>query len=395
MARAGSTAAAAETSTPGAAERPAETGTGRRSATTTRASAHRIPGNAERPVVKAAGPGRSRTTAPEPAPPLGGGRRAEAPVRAGWAVPNGLEGPGGGRATHEEKMASRFLIAVATAMLLVAPGCFSGWEWTNPCDNARTRSDGSICGEALIRAGSFTMGSPRGETNRGSDETHHRVTLTRSFYLWKHETTQEEFKALMGYNPSAFSSCGEVCPVERVSWHEALAYCNALSKQAGLDQCFDCHGTRSSATCSLKSAYAGNGGSDYYKCPGYRLPTESEWEYAARAGTTGATYGNLEQIAWFDGNSERKTHAGGAKKPNAWGLHDMIGNVWEWNYDWYGPYPDGSLTDPVGPSSGTYRVIRGGGWSFLAKVCRAAYREGIRPALRHDHLGFRPARSGP
>ena len=309
----------------------------------------------------------------------------------------------------------RSWVAVVLAAVVLVPGCFFGWEWDGPCDPSRDGAvdcsvagvcpKGSLCIkcrchrpkdlEVLVKAGTFTMGSPASEPGRDSDETQHQVTLTHSFAIWKYEITQGEFESLVGYNPSHFSSCGKDCPVEEVSWHEAVAYCNALSKQAGLLQCFDCQGSKSSATCSLKSAYTGNGGKDYYKCPGYRLPTEAEWEYAARAGSTGATYGALDDIAWNDGNSGNKTHAVGGKKANAWGLHDMIGNVWEWTYDWHGSYPSGAVTDPVGPSSGSNRVYRGGSWSSYARYCRAAYRNGNGPSYRNSYLGFRPSRSAP
>ena len=249
--------------------------------------------------------------------------------------------------------------------------------------------------DVFAKPGAFMMGSPSGEAGRNSNETRHGVTLTQGFYMWRHEVTQEEFESLMGYSPSHFSSCGKDCPVENVSWHEAVAFCNTLSKREGLTECFDCRGSRSAVTCSLKSAFTGNGGKDYYKCPGYRLPTEAEWEYAARAGSAGATYGGLDEIAWHDGNSERKPHAVGGKKANAWGLYDMIGNVWEWTFDWYGSFPRGSTTDPVGPPSGSNRVFRGGGWYNFAGYCRAAIRVGDRPSFRGNYLGFRPSRSGP
>ena len=130
-------------------------------------------------------------------------------------------------------------------------------------------------------------------------------------------------------------------------------------------------------------------------CPGFRLPTEAEWEYACRAGTTGARYGDLGDVAWYDGNSGSSTHPVRGKQPNAWGLYDTLGNVWEWCWDWWdSDYPQGVVTDPVGPGSGSYRVLRGGSWNTDAQYARAACRSDWTPGNR-DVLGFRLARSLP
>jgi len=212
----------------------------------------------------------------------------------------------------------------------------------------------------LLPGGTFTMGEGK--------ETPHPVTLTKPFELGVYEVTQEQFEQVMGSKPSKFK--GPQNPVEQVDWNEAVAFCRKLSE--------------------LPSEKSGG--------YGYRLPTEAEWEYACRAGTTTA-YGfgddasRLGDYGWFDGNSDSKTHPVGEKKPNAWGLYDMHGNVYEWCRDWFGGYPSGSATDPTGATSGSYRVRRGGGWDRNAGDCRSAYRSGFTPEARSSYLGFRVLRS--
>ncbi|MCK6513258.1 formylglycine-generating enzyme family protein [Myxococcota bacterium] len=260
--------------------------------------------------------------------------------------------------------------------------------------------------EVLIKAGTFTMGSPTTELGRSSVliETQHQVTLTRSFWMHKYEVTQSEFQTRMGYNPSHFASCGGNCPTEKVNWYEAAAYCNAMSRAAGLAECFACSGSGTSVSCDVASAYAGGG---YYACLGYRLPTEAEWEYAYRAGTSTAFYNggitdlncsdpNANAIAWHCGNGQGTTHPVGGKQPNAWGLYDMAGNVYEWVYDWLSvSYPTQAMTDPTGAITGTDRVTRGGLYNESAHLMRAAYRNHSPPSIRYNGVGFRVVRSSP
>ena len=230
-------------------------------------------------------------------------------------------------------------------------------------------------GYVRINPGRFTMGSPTSEALRSGDETQHEVVLTRAFLMKTTEVTQAEWSSVMGTNPSAHSGCSN-CPVEQVSWDDAVEYLNELSSRDGLQAC-----------------YSGDGIFSGLDCTGYRLPTEAEWEYAARATTRGPGYGDLDEVAWYDENSGFETHPTGTKAKNAWGLYDMIGNVWEWTGDWYSEYPSGKVTDPAGPPSGDYRVYRGGSWLYDAQFARSAYRYYDAPGYRFDDLGFRAVRT--
>jgi formylglycine-generating enzyme required for sulfatase activity len=238
---------------------------------------------------------------------------------------------------------------------------------------------------ALIPPWTFNMGSPESELGRFKDEKLHKVTLTKSLYMGKYEVTQGQWKALMGSNPSYFK--GEDLPVERVSWFDAVNFCNKLSDSNGR--------TRAYTINDENVTWNQNAN-------GYRLPTEAEWEYACRAGSSTAFYNgsitnrggdpNCDKIAWYTNYSSSTTHAVGGKTPNAWGLYDMSGNVWEWCWDWYGIY-QGDVTDPIGDGSGSYRVGQGGGWNSSALNCRSANRCNLDPSYRTSSLGFRIARS--
>ena len=250
-----------------------------------------------------------------------------------------------------------------------------------PIPSANTRAE-PRAGEMREFAGMEFVWVPPGEFVMGSASGHAysreqpltRVRISRGYWLGRYEVTQGQWRAVMGNNPSSFDECGLDCPVEQVFWEDVQGFLQALNaRERGL-------GAR------------------------YRLPTEAEWEYAARAGTQADTYaGNLtdpggrdpvlERIAWFDENSGSRTQPVGRKAPNAWGLHDMLGNVWEWVQDWYGAYPGGSVTDPAGPSSGSLRVARGGGWVSRARDCRSSIRAYARPGDRKVSLGFRLLRT--
>ena len=216
-----------------------------------------------------------------------------------------------------------------------------------------------------IPPGSFVMGSPRGG---GDDERPvTRVTLTTAFSLGKTQVTQRSWMAVMGSNPSAFK--GESLPVERVSWDDAMEFCRKLT-------------TLERSAGRLPSGYV------------YTLPTEAQWEYACRAGTTGDYAGEVQAMAWSAENSGDTTHVVATKQANAWGLHDMHGNVWEWCADWYADkLPGGSVSDFKGAASGSNRVNRGGSWGIDAADCRSAVRLGYSPGNRGGSLGFRLALS--
>ncbi len=213
-----------------------------------------------------------------------------------------------------------------------------------------------------IPAGSFMMGCSQGDTECHQEEKpSHKVTITRPFELGKYQVTQAEYEAVMGANPSFHQ--GTNLPVEGVSWHDAQKFCDTLNAKR-----------------------------DGHR---YRLPTEAEWEYAARAGDASPRYGSLVEVAWFHDNSEGKTHPVGEKKSNAFGLYDTLGNVWEWVEDWYAAdyYGHSPQNDPKGPDSGEFRVSRGGSWRGIARgLARVSSRYSLKPSVRSIVIGFRCAR---
>lgn len=213
-----------------------------------------------------------------------------------------------------------------------------------------------------IPPGSFMMGCSPGDSECFPEEKpEHRVVITKGFEIGKYQVTQSQYGALMKTNPSSF--IGADLPVDGVSWFEAQKFCEALNKKK------DGHH--------------------------YRLPTEAEWEYAARGESTSSRYGSLTEVAWFRDNAGGKTHPVGQKKPNAFGLYDTLGNVWEWVEDWYAIdyYGNSPQSDPRGPDHGEYRILRGGSWRGVARgLARVSSRYVLRPGVRSNVLGFRCVR---
>jgi formylglycine-generating enzyme required for sulfatase activity len=228
-----------------------------------------------------------------------------------------------------------------------------------------------------VEAGTFTMGSPDDETDRDEDEgPQTKITLSRAFWLGKNEVTQGQWQAIMGTTVAQqrdksdksveLHGDGPGFPMYYVSWNEAEEFCRKLTE-------------RESAAHRLPAGFA------------YTLPTEAQWEYACRAGTTGGFAGTVDDLAWHDSNSGGAAHEAGTKQSNPWGLNDLHGNVWEWCLDWKAEYPGESATDYAGPTSGEIRVFRGGSRQTAPPSCRSAYRNGSAPDYRNVDLGFRVA----
>jgi formylglycine-generating enzyme required for sulfatase activity len=240
-----------------------------------------------------------------------------------------------------------------------------------------------------IPAGTFMMGSPAGEPERDDDETQHQVTVS-SFYMGKYVVTQKEYRKVMRKNPSLFK--GDDRPVNQVNWYDAVEYCNSLSRREGLTPAYTIDKNRKDPNNTheydkIKWVVTWNRNAD-----GYRLPTEAEWEYACRAGTT-TPFNTGNSITRSQANFKRKkTTPVGSFSPNAWGLYDMHGNVLEWCWDWHGDYASGAQTDPTGAVSDYARVLRGGSYSYDSQELRSACRSLDYPYAGYCDHGFRLSR---
>lgn len=264
-----------------------------------------------------------------------------------------------------------------------APNCNGGW--------------------CSLPKGTFSMGSDAKDICRDPlDETQHDVVLTHDLLLQQYETTRGQYKQRMGYDPTQVScSSGppDSCPVSYLSWHEAAAYCNELSKSAGISFCYTCLGKVPDVTCSSSTSFS--------TCSGYRLPTEAEWEYAYRAGAQSPLYTGAslsfctsdtiaDPIAWYTADSGKYPHSVGTRQPNSWGLHDMAGNVAEWTSDGYlADLGIGGQTDPWSIQSSGPVTVRNGSYSDPTAALRAASRKGQMPSQRDHTVGFRCVRPLP
>ena len=287
-------------------------------------------------------------------------------------------------------MVKKILSGIAALPLLILPAC-------SILSQVTSSGTGGISARfVLVSGGTFTMGSPANEPERESDEgPQHQVTVS-SFYMGKYEVTQQEYEAVMGTNPSVFK--GPNAPVGMVTWYNAIEYCNKLSEREGLTPVYTISKDRrdpnnlSSDPDEVKWTVTWERSAN-----GYRLPTEAEWEYACRAGTTTAYYtGNTMGVndVWYSANKVNNPPPEVGKKPaNPCGLYDIQGNVLEWCWDWKGNYSSGAQTDPVGASSGASRIFRGGGGQAALNTLRSAYRDSGVPVLTRTALGFRIVRS--
>jgi formylglycine-generating enzyme required for sulfatase activity len=263
-------------------------------------------------------------------------------------------------------------------------GDSSGLETRDGTVPAGKTSRGQMGYEMVaIPAGTYELGCTAGQSRCEDNETPHTVTLSHGYAMGRTEVTQGLWLSVVGSNPAHFTACGPTCPVEQVSWAGAAKFANALSARENLQQCYKISGSSVSWSTGLA-------------CTGYRLPTEAEWEVAARGGQDVLYAGGAQigTVAWVRRNARTTTHPVAQKAPNGYGLYDMSGNVWEWVWDWYGRAV-ASSTDPIGPPTGSHRVRRGGSYLLGPSWARVSTRLRSAPADRRSITGFRLARTIP
>ena len=245
-------------------------------------------------------------------------------------------------------------------------------------------------GYTMIRvpSGSFDRGCTTGQAGfcHKGEKPVHKVTFTHDLWVGRTEVTQGLYAAVMGSSPHRFEGCGDACPVESVSWFDAVVFANSLSEREGLEPCYQIDGT---------TVEWGKG----VACTGYRLPTEAEWEYLARAGED-RPYSHTDDVdaaGWTVANAKGRPHPVGEKVPNAWGIYDTVGNVWEWTWDWPAKYRRKALIDPIGPleppKKDPRRVLRGGSWVMFTTVATVATRNGHAPDRADSNTGLRLVRT--
>jgi formylglycine-generating enzyme required for sulfatase activity len=316
------------------------------------------------------------------------------------------------------RMKSKFVLLVLIAGFLAIFACTNPiMELARPkkAETPALNTQRKLIEMVWINPGTFLMGSPANEPGHDIDETQHQVTLTKGFYMGKVPVTQAQYQAVMGSNPSehkvggvrAFYISGIIdttnFPVEMVSWYDAIVFCNKLSMQEFLSPAYRINGSTDPAawgTVPTGSNSTWNAVEIVSGSTGYRLPTEAQWEYACRAGTTtayntGATIS--DNTGWYRGSSEIRSHKVGLKPPNAWGLYDMHGDVYELCWDTSpspsSDYTSGPQTDPIGPASGSYKIMRGGSWNESSQDhLRSAYRDRINVSDQLNDTGFRVVR---
>lgn len=257
----------------------------------------------------------------------------------------------------------------------------------NEADMIKKIKDGFV----FVDGGTFIMGNDSGDV---FESPSHIVTVS-SFFICDHEVTSGEYFTIKGTNPNYF--VGYFLPVEQVSWYDAIEYCNMLSESKGLTPCYSLYGTTDTSGWGTKGQSWNKVTCDW-NADGYRLPTEAEWEYAARGGINSKGYlysgsNDIESVAWYDKGNSTPTQSVKSKQSNELGVYDMSGNVWEWCWDWFGSYSSDNVINPHGSSYENYRILRGGSWADSASKCRVVYRTAFEPDFSYAVLGFRVVRS--